>query len=579
MDSVKGTNLIRIFCKNTDKDYMVNPGTQIIEFLKNINYKDPSGNRVLAAYVDNKLKELSYPLFIAHSIELLTIERNDGRRTYQRSLCMVLQKAVYELYPDYQLQIDYTLPNGLYGELRQKNNVSGSDSVGVLPETLSITEHDITKIKVRMQEIIDSDYPIIKTKQNNSDAVALFLRHGQTDKARLFETLGFFFVSVYYIDGYGDTFYGPMLNSTGYIDKFNLIKYNCGFCLQFPNPQQYTEMPNIKYQEKLHEIFKENSNWCTILGAKDIGTINQAIIENNSIKAIQIAEALHERKYAAIADKIYERRDRIKLVLIAGPSSSGKTTTSKRLAIQLKVIGLNPVVIAMDDYFVSREKTPRDEKGNYDFESILALDIDLLNRQLNQLFAGEEVELPKFDFTKGFGSPSGHKIKLGKEDILIMEGIHALNPELTARIDDDKKFKVYASALTSLSIDENNSISTTDNRLLRRIVRDNNFRGIKAEESIIRWPSVVRGERNNIFPYQENADIMFNSFLIYELPMLKHFAEPLLRRIPPMSEAYPESLRLLKFLSYILEVSAKDISTIPPTSVMREFIGGSTFSY
>ncbi len=581
MDRARETNLIRIFCKNTGKDYLVNPGVRLVDFLNQIKYADNSGSRILAAYVDNKLKELSFPLYMAHSVEFLTIERNDGRRTYQRSLCMVLQKAVYDLYPEYQLELDYTLPNGLYGELMVKEDCNSEvkENVGVLPQSMSITDADIKKIKDRMQELIEANLPIIKTKQTNSEAVSLFLRHGQTDKARLFETLGFFFVSVYYIDGYGDTFYGPMLHSTGYINKFNLIKYNNGFCLQSPQPQQNIDMPQIRYQEKLHEIFKENSDWCTILGAKNIGTINKAILNGYAPRAVQVAEALHERKYAAIADRIYEKKERIKLVLIAGPSSSGKTTTSKRLALQLKVIGLNPVVIGMDDYFVNRERTPKDADGNYDFESLYALDIELLNNQMNQLFNGEEVELPKFDFTKGYSSPSGDKIRLGEKDVLVMEGIHALNPELTAQIGDDKKFKIYASALTSLSIDENNSISTTDNRLLRRIVRDNNFRGINAEETIIRWPSVVRGEVNNIFPYQENADIMFNSFLIYELPMLKHYAEPLLRRISPMSPAYPESLRLLKFLSYIIEINSKEITAIPPTSVVREFIGGSTFSY
>ncbi len=581
MESEKETNLIRVFCKNTGKDYVVNPGLKLVDFLNQIKYTAPSGSRILAAYVDNQLKELSFPLFMAHSVEFLTIEQNDGRRTYQRSLCMVLQKAVYDLYPEYQLELDYTLPNGLYGELRVRGNckTTTEENIGVLPQSMTITDADVEKIRSRMQEIIDNDLPIIKTKQSSREAVSLFLRHGQTDKARLFETLGIFFISVYYLDGYGDTFYGPMLHSTGYINRFNLIKYNNGFCLQSPQTQQNVDMPKVKYQEKLHEIFKENSDWCTILGAKDIGTINRAILNGDSTRAIQIAEALHERKYAAIADKIYEKKDRIKLVLIAGPSSSGKTTTSKRLALQLKVIGLNPVVVGMDDYFVNRDRTPKDAEGNYDFESIYALDIELLNEQMNQLFNGEEVELPKFDFTKGYSSPSGNKIRVGSEDVLIMEGIHALNPELTAQISNDRKFKIYASALTSLSIDENNSISTTDNRLLRRIVRDSNFRGINAEETIIRWPSVVRGEFKNIFPYQENADIMFNSFLIYELPMLKYFAEPLLRRISPVSPAYPESLRLLKFLSYIIEINSKEIAAIPPTSVVREFIGGSTFSY
>lgn len=564
---------LRVHCKNTGKDYMVKVGTKLIDFLHEINY-DNGENKILAAYVDNQLKELSYSLYMAHSVEFIDYTANDGRRTYMRSLCFVLQKAVHDLYPEYQLIFDYSLPNGLYGELHEKEVEPGT-----LPRVINICDSDIEKLKAKMQEIIDADFPIIKIKLKTQEAVSLFLRHGQKNKAKLFETIGKFFVSVYYIDGYGDTFYGPLLISTSYIHKFNLIKYNKGFCLQSPTSLAPNEIPHLKYQEKLYDIFKENSDWCTIIGAKDIGTINRAVLSGGATRAIQISEALHERKYAAIADKIFEKRERVKLVLIAGPSSSGKTTTSKRLALQLKVLGLNPVIIAMDDYFLNRELTPKDENGDYDFESVYALNIQLLNTQLNQLFNGEEIELPKFNFHMGRSEASGNKIKLTDTDILIMEGIHALNPVLTEQIENDKKFKIFASALTSLSIDENNSISTTDNRLLRRMVRDNNFRGITAEETIIRWPSVVRGESKNIFPYQENADAMFNSSLIYELPLLKHYAEPLLRRILPSSPAYAESLRLLKFLSYIVEINSKEEIGIPPTSVMREFIGGSTFVY
>lgn len=572
-DNKLDDNKLRVYCKNTGKDYMVKAGTKLIDFLHEINY-DNGENKILAAYVDNQLKELSYSLYMAHSVEFIDYTANDGRRTYMRSLCFVLQKAVHDLYPEYQLIFDYSLPNGLYGELHEKEVEPGT-----LPRVINICDSDIEKLKAKMQEIIDADFPIIKIKLKTQEAVSLFLRHGQKNKAKLFETIGKFFVSVYYIDGYGDTFYGPLLISTSYIHKFNLIKYNKGFCLQSPTSSSPNEIPHLKYQEKLYDIFKENSDWCTIIGAKDIGTINRAVLSGGATRAIQISEALHERKYAAIADKIFEKRERVKLVLIAGPSSSGKTTTSKRLALQLKVLGLNPVIIAMDDYFLNRELTPKDENGDYDFESVYALNIQLLNTQLNQLFNGEEIELPKFNFHMGRSEASGNKIKLTDTDILIMEGIHALNPVLTEQIENDKKFKIFASALTSLSIDENNSISTTDNRLLRRMVRDNNFRGITAEETIIRWPSVVRGESKNIFPYQENADAMFNSSLIYELPLLKHYAEPLLRRILPSSPAYAESLRLLKFLSYIVEINSKEEIGIPPTSVMREFIGGSTFVY
>ena len=474
----------------------------------------------------------------------------------------------------------YSLPNGLYGELYCNNGQSEDSPNGRLPEITNICDEDIASIKKRMHELVERDIPFIKTKDSNEDAVRLFMENGQREKAGLAKGLGYFFITTYYLDGYGDTFYGPLLYSTGYLKEYDLVKYNCGFCLQFPEPFPPYSLPEkVIYQENLYEIFKENSDWCAILGARDIGTVNYAIQQGHATELIQISEALHERKYAAIADRINARRGRVKLVLIAGPSSSGKTTTSKRIAVQLKVLGLNPVVIAMDNYFLNREQTPKDSDGNYDFENLRALDLDLLNRQLNQLFNGEQVELPKFDFAAGVRYYDGQTVKMEENDILIMEGIHALNPQLTSEIDDEKKFKIYASALTSLAIDENNCISTTDNRLLRRLVRDNNFRGTSAEETILRWNSVRKGEYRNIFPYQENADVMFNSFLIYELPLLKYYAEPLLRRISPASAAYSESLRLIKFLSYIINLDPKEQKGIPPNSVLREFIGESTFTY
>lgn len=585
---------IRVFCKDRNEYYTCAPGTTLLEFMEQMGFTkktDRSGveRPVLAAYVDNQLKSLDFKIYMAHSISFLTIADGDGRRTYQRSLCFLLQKAINDVYNNkYLLVLDYSLPNGLYGELRQKSTYTAGDEVvnlnnarknHALQPCIPISDGDIIRIKQRMKELIDSDIRFIKVKETLDEAIARFLKNGQLEKARLFRSLGFFFVSVYYLDGYGDTFYGPLLYSTGFINEFDLVKYNGGFCLQFPDAMPPYKLPEVVYQESLYDIFKENANWCSILGAKDIGTVNSAVQLGFSSKMIQIAEALHERKYAAIADRIYARKERVKLVLIAGPSSSGKTTTSKRVALQLKVLGLNPVVVAMDDYFLNREDTPLDADGNYDFESIHAMDLELLNKQLNRLMNGEEVEIPKFDFAEGKRFYNGNKIKMGPDDVLVMEGIHGLNPELTAEIDEDAKFRIYASALTSLSIDENNYISTTDNRLLRRMVRDNNFRGTSAEDTIMRWQSVRNGEYRNIFPYQENADVMFNSSLVYELPLLKYYAEPLLRRISPASPAYAESLRLLKFLSYIVGLNPKEESGIPPTSVMREFIGGSTFAY
>ena len=566
---------IRIHCKNTEQFYEVDPGTRLVDFMESI------GVKALAAHVDNQLKELSYEHYMAHSIEFIDYTSSDGRRCYKRTLFFILQKAITELYPHKQLVLDYTLPNGNYGELTDAPaSMDREDILKIRMETVQeLTEEEIAAVKQRMQEIIDANIPIVKKKMSNEEAVALFQANRQFCKADLIKSLGCFFVSVYFLGDYADTFYGPMLHTTGQVRKFNLIKYNKGFCVQFPSNMPPYDLASVKYQEKLFNVFKENSDWCKIIGVRDITTINSAITHGYSSQVIQIAEALHERKYAEIADQIYNRRDQVKLVLLAGPSSSGKTTTSMRIALHLKVLGLNPVVLAMDNYFVDRELTPKDENGNYDFECVEAMDLELLNTQLNQLMDGEEVDIPVFNFAEGKKYFTGKKTSMKPNDILIMEGIHALNPTLTAAIDNRRKFKIYASALTSLSIDENNSISTTDNRMLRRMVRDNSFRGTSAEQTIIRWASVHSGEYKNIFPYQEYADAMFNSSLIYELPLLKHYAEPLLRRIQPTSPAYAESLRLLKFLSYIVEMTPAEHAAVPPTSVMREFIGGSSLKY
>ena len=566
---------IRVYCKNTQEYWQVAPGTELAEL------REKYGIDACAAYVDNQLKELSYPLYMPHSIEFLSYTHPDGRRCYKRSIYMLLQKAVKELYPGKQLILDYTLPNGGYGELVDAPAADNpDDSLKIRMESIcELSEEEIYRIKVRMQEIVAEDLPIVKRKLASQEAAELFTANRQYDKARLVKEMGQFFVSVYFMGDYADTFYGPMLHSTGEIKKFNLIKYNRGLCIQFPSYMPPHDISTVKYQEKLFNVFKENHTWCNILGVKDIPTVNRAITSGYSKKIIQVAEALHERKYAAIADMIYKRKDDVKLVLLAGPSSSGKTTTSMRIALQLKVLGLNPIVLAMDNYFVNREDTPKDEQGNYDFECLGAMDLELLNTQLNQLFNGEEIDVPVFNFAKGQREYKGNKMRMKPNDILIMEGIHALNPALTQGIESRKKFRIYASALTSLSIDENNSVSTTDNRMLRRMVRDNNFRGTSAEQTILQWSKVHAGEYKNIFPYQENADAMFNSSLIYELPLLKHYAEPLLRRISPTSPAYAESLRLLKFLSYIVEMTPAEHEAVPPTSVMREFIGGSTLDY
>lgn len=560
---------IRIYCTNNKQYYEVEPRTTLKQLLNIVEF-DWEGMEVLAAYVNHDLKELGCELLFASTVHFVTYKDPDGRRCYSRSLNFLCQKVIGELFPDRILCMDYHLPNGQYGELRTREDFS---------KTIPMTEEELGAVKKKMWELVKKDLPFIKSKRTNSVASSLFRSHGQESKAKLAESMGEYFITLYYLDGYGDYFYGPLVYSTGQLDRWSIKLYSTGFCLQSPEPKAPYALPPQYYQKKLAEIFEEYSNWCNVIGARDIATVNQAISNGQGALGISLAEALHERKYSLIADKIKERSKDVKLVLIAGPSSSGKTTTSKRIALQMKVLGLNPVVVAMDNYFVDRELTPKDESGEYDFESVYALNLDMLNEHLNKLMNGEEVTLPTFNFTTGKSTLNGPSIKMGKDDVLIMEGIHALNPVLTEKIAEERKYKVYASALTSLSIDENNYISTTDNRMLRRMVRDNYFRGYTAEDTINRWPSVIAGERKNIFPYQENADIMFNSFLLYELPMLKYYAEPLLRRIPPMSKAYPECLRLLNFLSRILSLGPEEQKAIPPTSVMREFIGGSVFSY
>ena len=524
---------------------------------------------VLAALVDHKLKELDYKLAMTHEVEFIGYNHPDGRRTYLRSLCFVLQNAVRELFPDKVLVIDHSLPSGLYCKVIETRKQEDGRC-----RTLALTQEQLASVKSRMQEIVSADMPFRKEKIDAVTAEKMFEENNQPEKAELQRSLGKFICSVYFLDGHADTFHGPLLPSTGYLKVFDLLPFAEGFCLQFPSEGDFSKVIPVKTQSKIAATLAEYSDWCSIIRINGIGALNKAISEGHAVELINLSEALHERKYAAIADQIYARRGQVKAVFIAGPSSSGKTSSSLRIALQCRVLGLVPKVIELDNYFVEREHTPKDSEGNYDFEALEAMDLKLLNSQLNDLFAGKEVELPKFDFKAGRSMPSGKRISLGEKEILIMEGIHALDPAMVPDVDNSKIFRVYASALTSLNVDENNNISTSDNRLLRRMVRDNRVRGITPEETITRWYSVRRGENCNIFPFQENADAAFNSALIYELPMLKYYAEPLLRRIAPSSPAYTEAVRLLKFLDYIVALSPDEISAIPPTSIMREFIGG-----
>lgn len=557
---------IRIYCENDGKYLQVQPGSDLKSIAAQVG---PEGT--IAALVDNQLKELDFKLFSTHTVRFIGYDHPDGRRTYIRSLCFVLQNVVRELFPDKILVIDYSLPSGLYCEIREREGLHDGR-----PRIFPMSDEQIEKILFRMREIVAADLPFKKVKMTPQEATALFEANGQQEKINLLHSTGRLLCSVYFLDGQADTFYGPLVTSTGCLKTFDLMSFSNGFCLQYPMDGNPGKVLPMKEQVKLARALKEHSDWCAIMGVKGVGSLNKAVKNGKIVDLINLSEALHERKYAEIADMIYARRGSVKIVFIAGPSSSGKTSTSKRLAIQCRILGMNPKVIELDNYFLDRERTPRDKNGDYDFEALGAMDLELLGRQLNQLLDGQQVEIPKYDFKQGKAFFNGNFMKLEEKDILIMEGIHALNPDMIPGVDQSKVFRVYASALTSLSIDENNNISTADNRMLRRMIRDNRTRGIIPEDTIMRWQSVRRGENHNIFPFQENADAIFNSAHIFELPVLKYYAEPLLRRILPSSPAYTEATRMLKFLSYIVELSPSEIAAIPPTSILREFIAGQT---
>lgn len=564
---------IQIYCKNNGKTCSVTFGSSLKEVSDTLmDGKLPDGQKILAALCDNCLKELDFKLTQDANIEFIGYTHADGRRTYIRSLCFVLEKAVKELFPDKCLRVNYSLPSGLYCEIRMKECREDGK-----PNPCNLDASDLEHIEAAMRRTIAEDIPFNKVKMSYEDAAKVFSDSGFPEKVKLVQSLGRFNYSVYYLGNYADSYHGPLLPSTSYIDIFGLESFGQGFCLKFPMPGAGKALLPLTRQSKIADALKEHSDWCSVIGVSSVGSLNKAVTGGLAGKLINLCEARHERAYAEIANAI-KQRDGVKIVFIAGPSSSGKTSSSLRLAIQCKVIGMNPKVIELDNYFVNREFTPKDENGDYDFESLHAMDLDFLNSQLNDLLAGKEVEIPRFDFKTGTRHFNGNMMKLEENDILIMEGIHALNPEMVSGVDNSRIFRVYVSALTSLSIDENNNISTSDNRLLRRIVRDNRVRGITPEETIMRWKSVRRGESRNIFPFQENADAVFNSALLFELPMLKYYAEPLLRRISPISPAYTEAVRLLKFLEYIVALSPEEIAGIPPTSIMREFIGGQTLS-
>ena len=560
---------VRIYCENTSSYEQIGMGSTLRDLSERICPMMDGDLPVLGALVDNRLRQLDYKILSTHNVRFIGYDHPAGRRTYIRSLCFVLQNVIRSMYPDKSLAIDYSLPSGLYCEIREKDAMEDGR-----PKPCFVTDEQVEEIEMRMRTLIAADKPFNRVVMTNEEACDAFAGNSQTEKVNLAKSLGRFEYDVYLLDGQVDTFYGPLVPSTGYLTTFSLAGFNDGFCLQYPMDGNLDRVLPMKRQSKIATALKEHSDWCSVMGVRSVGILNEKVLSGEVVDLVNLSEAMHERKYAEIADQIYARRGSVRIVFIAGPSSSGKTSTSKRLALQCRILGLNPKVIELDNYFVERDRTPRDENGEFDFEALGAMDLDLLGRHLNDLLDGKEVEIPRFDFKEGRKYFEGNFMRLLEKDILIMEGIHALNPAMIPGVDQSKVFRVYASALTYLSIDENNNISTSDNRLLRRMIRDNRTRGIIPEETIMRWQSVRRGENRNIFPYQENADAVFNSAHIFELPVLKYYAEPLLRRISPLSPAYTEAYRLLKFLDYIVAMTPEEMAAIPPVSILREFIGG-----
>ena len=567
---------ITIYCANDGKYYEVNYGATLLEVSRQICTRviEPKTHRefpVLAALVDHKLKGLDTPVLWPHEIQFIGFEHADGRRTYIRSLHFVLQVAVRELFPEMVLMIEHALPSGYYCEIVKKERKENGLTIPYY-----VKDEDLDAIRVKMRSLVSANLPFSRKKLHTDEALDLFARNGQPLKVALQKSLGRYFCSVYYLNGQPDTFHGPLVPMTGMLPVFDITRYGVGFCLQYPSVEDFSKVIPVQPQSRLAKALEEYSDWCRITRIDGVGSLNEAIRGGRAVEVINTEEARQERRYAKIADKIYENRKNVKVVFIAGPSSSGKTSSSLRIAQQCKVLGLRPKVVELDNYFLDRDKTPRDEDGNYDFECLEAMDLQLLGEHLNTLLSGGEVEIPRYDFPNGVKRFEGNMLHLEEKDILIMEGIHALDPAMVPDVDNSKIFRVYASCLTSFNLDENNCMSTSDNRLLRRMVRDNRVRGISPEQTLLRWNSVRLGEGKYIFPFQENADVLMNTALIYEFPLLKYYAEPLLRRIPPSSPAYTEAVRLLKFLEYILPLQPSEIAAIPPTSIMREFIGGQT---
>ena len=549
---------LQIRCKNNKKTENISIGSSLSEIFDEINLKMDFGP--VSAKVNNKVEGLNYRVYHNKDVEFLDLYSSSGMRAYTRTLFFILCKAANDIFKNVGMVIDIPVSNGYYCDLQLGR---------------PLAEDEVKAIKERMQQVIDAAMPIRRRECTTEEAVRVFNEVGDKEKVKLLSSTGRLYTVYYDLDGYKDYYYGTLLNNTSQIHLFDLVKYYDGMLLRIPLSSDPSKLGELIRQDKLFEIFTEHHKWQDIIGIRTIGDLNKVVDDGNAMGLINVAEALQEKKISHIAEMIAERKN-VRVVLIAGPSSSGKTTTCKRLSIQLIVNGLKPVGISLDDYFVDREKTPRDENGNMDYEHVEALNIPLLNQQLNALMAGEEVELPKYNFQTGKSEKSGRKLRLKGNEVLVVEGIHALNPMLTAQIPEESKFRVYASALTTILLDNHNYVPTTDNRLLRRIIRDYKYRGVSAQETIRRWPSVRAGENKWIFPFQENADVMFNTAMLFELGVIKSQAEPLLELVPEDCDEYSEAYRLLKFLRYIRPIPNRQV---PPSSLLREFLGGSSFKY
>ncbi|NDV78872.1 nucleoside kinase [Dysgonomonas sp. 511] len=553
-------NKITIHCTNTGtyKDFLA--GTDLIEILDAFGYKPEY--KIVNAKVNNKTEPLTYQAYHNKTVEFVDLSQPSGMRTYVRSLCFLLAKAVYEILPEAHLLLEHPISLGYFCRVEK---------------IASLDQKAVDAIKSKIREYIAADLPFEDVEEETAKVVQMFREKGFEDKAILLETLGDLYSKYYRMGETVDYFYGCLTPSSGYLDLFDLELYNDGLLLRVPNRNNPVGLEPVVPQPKMYNVYKEHLKFLNIIGLDNVGDMNKATRQGKMTPIIQISEAYQEKTIADIAEQIaHKAKDGVRVVLISGPSSSGKTTFRMRLEVQLMVNLLKPVGLSLDDYFVDRETTPLDENGKYDFESLYALDIPKFNEDLEKLLAGEQIELPTFNFTTGKREYKGHNLQLHEGSILVIEGIHGLNPELTARIPESHKFKIYVSALTTISLDDHNWISTTDNRLLRRLIRDFRYRNYSAIDTISRWPSVRKGEDKWIFPYQENADVMFNSAMMYELAALRRHAEPILMQVPNNVPEYADAHRLLKFLRYFNYINDKEL---PPTSLLREFLGGSSFTY